>query len=440
MKTADAVYRIRRAVVKDFRGIEFADITPNGPVVIITGENGSGKTSLLAGIRTGIAGGKLGMDVIRHGAEQSEIDLTLEGSDDSLIVIGKTIDVKGAKLAVTDGDGESIASPQTYLDSIIGSGMALDPSEFDLASGKQRVSMMLEAIGRTDEVAEMDARFAELTRSRQERGSARRDKEGELKRLPTPRPGDPTEPVDTAALTKKLMHLNEMQAKRDADVRGVTAMGDQVRKTEATIADIEREIRELQAELKTQTDNLAAYTHELAAGAKRLQAFEPIPLAEVTAELAHASEINAAVEAGVRYRRLKSDVTKLQTEWDERTSALRQIETDKSTLLAEAGFPDAGIGEIGICPDDVTVAGCRWGNVADSHRTVMAMQVAMALSGRLRDVMVSQAAWFTATTLGIVRELAAEKGFRLWLEIPGMADHASVVIDNGEAVAGSDLT
>lgn len=440
MKTAEPTYRIRRAVVKNFRGIEHADITPTGPVVIITGENGSGKSSLLAGIRTGLAGGKLGVDVTRHGAEQAEIGIALEGSDDTLITIGKTIDAKGAKLAVTDPGGESVSSPQTYLDNIIGAAMALDPSEFDLATGKQRVSMMLEAIGRADEVAEMDARFAEITRQRQERGSAKRDKEGELKRLEAPPPGAPTEPINTAALTEELVRLNTIQAKRDADTRGVQAMRDQVTKTEATIADIERELRELQLELKTQTENLKAYTHELEAGAKRIEAFEPIPIAEVTAKLADASEINAAVEAGVRYRRLKTEVTKLQAEWDERTAALRQIEADKSRLLAEAGFPDAGIGEIGICADDVTVAGCRWGNVADSHRTVMAMQVAMAMSGRLRDVMIKQAAWFTETTLGIARELAAARGFRLWLEIPGMADHASVVIENGVAVAGDALT
>lgn len=435
-------YRIERVAVKDFLGIEYADICPADDVIVIAGENGSGKSSLLAAIRTCIAGGKLGQDIIRHGADHATLNVWLTGSDGSVGFstehqVTKIIDGKGGHLEVRDlAKDTPEPAPQTYLDNMIGPGMALDPSEFDQAGGKGRVSMMLEAIGQADEVARMDAQFAELTRSRQTIGSAKRDKDGELKRLQSPKPGDPTAPVDTAALTQRLTELNQIQAERDAATRNVQAMRNSVVTSADNVASIKAEIASLEAELKTETENLTAYKAEVAAGEAKLKTFAPLPTAEVTAELARASEINAAVEVGVRYRRLTGEVEKLKADWDERTAALRQIEADKSQLLAEAGFPDAGIGEIGICPDDVTVKGCRWGNVADSHRMVMAMNVAMAMSGGLRDVIIKQAAWFTETTLAIARELAKAKGFRLWLEIPGTSEDASVLIDNGVAISG----
>lgn len=436
----ETTYQIRRVLIRDFGPLEFADVSPARQVTIITGENGAGKSHLLKAIRVCIGGGKLPPDLIRHGAEKSEIEIELTGSDGSAVAVKKTIKRKddGSESATTELaiDGEKIPSPQSRLTEIIGAGLSLDPSEFDQASGKERVSMMLEAIGRADDVAAMDARFAEIERARREKGSGKRNLQGELEGLDAPKPGDPSEPVDTATLTAELTRLTDLQKTREADVRGVQKMRDSITESESRVSQIDREIEELQAERQSELQKLSAYHSELKRGAERIEGFEPLPIEDVRQKLTTATTINSRVEAVARYRRVKRELADLQSAWDSDTAALRQIEADKSRLLAEAGFPDAGIGEIGICADDVTVKGCRWSNVADSHRVIMAMQVAMAMSGRFRDVAIKQAAWFTETTQGIARELAHDHGFRLWLEIPGNAPGATVVIDNGVVLDG----
>lgn len=137
--------KITRIKVSAYRGIEALDevIPSNG--AIAKGRNGAGKSSILNALRAALDGNDIGGDAVRNGHDRAEILIDV----DHLQVKRAITKTGGGGLTVTQDIGNgaraTIASPQTFLRSLLGSS-ALDPIELFTAKPKDRRAQILAAL------------------------------------------------------------------------------------------------------------------------------------------------------------------------------------------------------------------------------------------------------------------------------------------------------
>jgi len=127
--------------VNNFRGIEHILVKP-GAMTIVSGTNGSGKTSLIEALRTIFDGGHHPSNV-RKGERKAEIILTL----DTGIVITKTVTAKTSTLTVTDAEGQELpdATPKAFVERLA-TGFSFDPLGLIQAKPKDRAAFILESM------------------------------------------------------------------------------------------------------------------------------------------------------------------------------------------------------------------------------------------------------------------------------------------------------
>jgi recombinational DNA repair ATPase RecF len=131
--------RLASIDVRDVGGVQhFA--AQMSAINIIVGENGTGKTSLLAAIDSVFSGGH-DPDLIRQGAEKAIIVLTLTDGT----IIRKTIKAKDSELEILTSDGGKKRAPASYLKELA-SGIAFDPVAFLEAEPKQRAKFLLDKL------------------------------------------------------------------------------------------------------------------------------------------------------------------------------------------------------------------------------------------------------------------------------------------------------
>lgn len=132
--------RITRLRIVNYRGIAAldAEISPRG--IVVSGPNGSGKTTILNAIAAAIAGQDIGPDAIRVGSERAEILVDLDA-----LHVRRGITPNGSSLTVSTSDGAKYSSPQTRLNEMLGTA-ALDPIDFFLADPAKRRKLVLQAV------------------------------------------------------------------------------------------------------------------------------------------------------------------------------------------------------------------------------------------------------------------------------------------------------
>ena len=137
---------------------------PSG-LVLIGGENGAGKTSVLDSIMWALAGGKSIQPVpIRDGETTAEIRLDLG----DLIVV-RRFTASGSTVKVSTKDGATYSSPQQILDAMVAK-LAFDPLAFTKLKPEEQGRALAELVGL--ETVEIDS---EIERLYKERTEANRD-------------------------------------------------------------------------------------------------------------------------------------------------------------------------------------------------------------------------------------------------------------------------
>jgi len=127
--------------VKQYMGIADLEVRHPGRCALVTGDNATGKSTVLKAIRAAFEGD--GPQAIRLGADKAEI---LVDTDD-LLTIRRVITPRGGgtgSVTVTR-DGIPVPSPQTFLGGLVGP-FNVDPTEFFLSEAADRKRMVLQAM------------------------------------------------------------------------------------------------------------------------------------------------------------------------------------------------------------------------------------------------------------------------------------------------------
>lgn len=130
--------RVEKISIRNIMGVESLDIAP-GAITIVSGKNGSGKTSVLESLRTVIGGGT-DATLVRSGQDAGEVVWVLDDGMSIRKRIGKSTSVR-----VTDGNGKDLAKPQSVIADLL-DGVSANPIAFLTAPPSKRAEWLLDAM------------------------------------------------------------------------------------------------------------------------------------------------------------------------------------------------------------------------------------------------------------------------------------------------------
>lgn len=448
--SAGGQIRVIRLEAQNVKRIRAVDITPDGALVAITGRNEQGKSTVLDCLWWALAGAKNIQSVpIRTGESTAAIRLTLGTPPDRVeLVVERRFTAKSSYLHVENADGSPFASPQMLLDRLLGA-LTFDPlaftrmkpvEQFDQLRRAVKIDLDFDALDRATQ-AEY-ARRTELQRQARDRAAQARG---------IPLPDDlPEQPIDTEALLDVIARGDTdnaaieteraARAGRERDRAFAVTSADhtaaEVRAAQAKIAELEATIAALRQQIVADQETESRQRlHAQAIGAE-LAALPPLPAPVDTtatrAALRQAQTTNEWIAQRARSRAMAEEAEALQAQADQLTASMEARAQQRADAIAAARMPVEGLSLGDKC---VIYQGLPFDQASLAVRIRVSLAIAMATGSELRVVRIVEGSALDSASMALVREMAEQHDFQVWVEAMREDGKTGIVIEDGEVAS-----
>lgn len=414
-------YRIVRLQAQNVKRLRAVDITPQpgAPLVIVAGNNGEGKTCVLDAIMWALGGADaIPRDPIRHGQTKAVAEIDLGD-----FTARRTISVKGQTLEVRRKNGVKIDRPQTILNDLLGR-LTFDPLEFSRMGAAERLATLVSLvdlpINLNDIATKRKAAFDRRTTVNQRK----RDLTGELRELPEPDTSLPTESLNVGVL---ISEKNRRQTIVDSNRR----IEDDLERGVAKAGELREHIDALRRELDESEKRLAVADTWIAGRRQAVSQLEAPNMEEIDRQIADAHHLNMTIQRAADYNVKVIKLREVAGQYDELSAEIERLDTVKENALAAAAFPVTGLS---FAEGDVSFKGILWDQLSSAEQLRVSLAMAMAMNPKLRVVRITDGSLLDETSMGMVREMAQEKNYQIWIECVGTRTDATVIIEDGEVV------
>lgn len=409
--------KLNKINIRNILGIESLEIKP-GQVTVISGQNGTGKTSVLEAIKSVFAGGS-DATLLKKGAESGEVVLLFDDGVEATKKVGptkSTVSVESPKFG-------SVKKAQTYLSGLVDS-LGLNPVEFLTAPGKQRTQMLLESmpikvnsdelepiIGRTASEGELDDPLSLIAHERQrfydERTGVNRtakDKRATIEQMKTTLPAG-QEATDWAAEVEgleqtvnavrvnlqnalDLKRADVLKKKMDLSVGSQSRVDEVKRKLEDQISllrtNTDKDIAKIQKEFNDKRD---AIEGESQVEINEIQIKHQPHITRVEGELAVARE-NLSNQSKINQTKtyidtLLSEAKSAETKSEICTSTIEMLDALKLKLLSKLPIKGVEIRDGQIYVNDIV-----FDRLNESQKVGLAIDIAKLRAGSLELIIV----------------------------------------------------
>lgn len=405
--------RIVNLEVENVKRIRVARIKPDGSLVMITGKNAQGKTSILDAIEMTLAGkGSSCPKPLRKGSKKGRCVVDL-----GEIRVMRKWTQKGSTLVVEEKpkDGEKkarkLASPQQVLSELIGK-ISFDPLAFMRMKPAEQAKVLRDIAGL--DFAEMDARRKELFEERT-------DVNREVKRLETSYDslGDlrdtPKERIDIGA---SIDELNKMtgEIRRKEEI-------------EMLIDQKTAELDRLKNQIKAIEGNLAGLKEELGSITSTVE-----DLAELRETVSGAERSNELYQKAQQAAQVHKSLEESRDRADDLTRKIEEIDAKKTELLENAEMPleNLALSEEG----EVTWSGLPISQTSQAEQIQISASIGMALNPKLRVLLIRDGSLLDEDSMKMLAAFAESSDAQVWIERVAGDQPVGVVIEDGE-VAGA---
>lgn len=397
--------------IKNFKNLIEAtlDFDEQDSMVVISGNNGAGKSSIVQALFLSIAGktslgrGKDVTDVIRHGADKAEIAVTLKDSKRELKVkySVKASGKEDVEIWASDGGKVSRADLNAML-----SEYTIDPLWFSQLKPTERYNEIcrISGVDLSKEKAELEKAKIELSNA-----SAILKSVGVeplwTEQVPTP--------VDTVALTKELTEATQNNDK-------AKAIATRMEQAKVAIEKFDQEIAALQA----RRANAVAALQE-----------KPLSIIDTTGII---EKINSANEKNKAYNNYTSYIDRsnkrnalVKNEMEAREN-VKKIQEAFRKKVADAQLPvqSMRLDESG----ELYVGDTRFDLLNTAERIKISVRIAAASNPELKIISVEDGSRLDDNGMKVLEEIADELGFQVFVERVGEQPADSIVIREGKIV------
>ncbi|MGO2634791.1 MAG: AAA family ATPase, partial [Galactobacter sp.] len=336
----------------NYKRARHVEIRPDadGNLVIVSGKNGQGKSSVLDSIAAALGGvnAKATPRPIHDGEDRAEIILETED-----LIVTRTFTEGGSRLKVASQDGATYSKGQAKLDELIGR-LSLDPLAFTQLSDREQVATLLDLVDLPFDPTELDAQRKTIFDQRTEVG-----RQGKAIGDVTV---DPNLPAGEQSATDLINQIREAQA-TNAEVLNARANAERYRTT----------IARLQQEL-----------HDAEEALVRSQAVadqETVDTSTLEQQLATLEDTNSSIRANNVARGKAQEQARLRKEYKALSAELEAMDKRKADGLASAEFPVDGLG---FDESGVTFQGVPFKQASSAEQIRVSLAMAIALNPGLR--------------------------------------------------------
>jgi DNA repair exonuclease SbcCD ATPase subunit len=401
--------KVVRLEVSNFKRLRAVEVIPDadGNLVIVSGQNANGKSSLLDSIVAALAGPsatRLISRPIRDGEDEAHVTVDL---GDFTVTRNWTKDK--SVLKVMSKDGSKYSSPQSFLDEKLGA-LSFDPLTFTQLKPKEQVETLLGLVELGFDPQELAGRRQAVFDERTEVNRQVKALEGALSGLE--RPQDDSERETSAA------DAVEAYSGAQALHAAYGAQWADIQSTEERIRHLKEELERVQGDL--------ANSHA------KLQAMGDLPdLDQLKADLDTVEERNAKVRernaAGLKFKELDS----ARAISIGMTNKLAQIDAEKAEALAAAKMP---IDQLGFDDEGLTYRDVPFTQASAAEQLRVSIAIAMAANPTIRVLRVTDGSLLDSANMKLLEEMCQEHDFQCWVERVSDKDGLGFQIEDGEVV------
>jgi DNA repair exonuclease SbcCD ATPase subunit len=414
------IIRLEAANVKRLRAVE---VRPKDgePLVIVRGNNGAGKSSLLDSIRMAFGGKSTHPPkVVREGEREAHVEVETEE-----LVVLRRWDADGTtELEVRAKDGTKLKSPQGVLEKLYAD-TAFDPLEFTRLKPAEQQEQLRRIVGVDTAAIDRERQhvFEERTVVNRQLSSA----EAKLKAMPK---DPPPARVDVAAFIAEQGKLAEaMQLAQSSRIERDAALR-RVKDCEAHVATCESALKQAKEKLAmaqkhaAEADNVCDERAEATEGTSDRLA--------ILAQTLQAAQTNAVAHATWTERqKLEKEVGELRLQTDNLTATLSAGDARRKAMIDGAEFPVPGLG---FSDGGVTFNELPLEQASQAEQLRVSVAICVARNPKLRVALVKDGSLLDDKSLGLLAKLCREKDLQVWLEMVNEEGPASVVIRDGSVV------
>jgi len=406
---------------ENVKRIKAVEITPEGNLIVVGGQNGEGKSSLLDSIMYCLAGNKAICDrPLRDGETQGAITIVIDHPKGNMVA-KRTFTPKGGSITISNDEGMRYTSPQSILDKVNGK-LTFDPGEFMRMDRRKQFETMRELVGIDFTEAEDKRKKAYDERTivnRQVRTAS--DKVNELLKY-----SDAAEPIDVAGLLGELNKANEHNKSIERKLQDIKT-------AEENVAAIEQRNNEIADEIKRLRETITANEAKIEHNKKAIQDAKdsvpaPIDVTPLNEQINSADAVNNAWHKHEEYLEAKTEYDKQDDAAKRLTAEIDNVDEWKAAQLAAAKFPVEGLN---FMDDTITFKGVPLDQASSAEQLRVSAAMAVAMNPDLRIMLIRDGSLLDDKSLKMLAEIADENDFQIWLERVGEGEECSVIIEDG---------
>ncbi|MCL4473536.1 MAG: AAA family ATPase [Actinobacteria bacterium] len=424
--------RIIKLEAENFKRLRAVEITPDGNMVVISGRNEQGKSSVLDAIWSAI-GGKAGSDglsrPIRDGEETAQVTVDL-----GEIIVTRKWTAKASYLTVENRDGAVFKSPQSMLDELVGQ-ISFDPLAFSQMKEREQRETLLALVDLGLDLNEWERRYGDLYSERAEVNRAVKEDEGAAAKLPAVPEDTPDEEVSGQIVLDEMQAAQEIKAANDRKRQHLEALQNEARDKERDLNEARGKLEELKNAVEEQEILVLALLGEIdskdnaaASLAVEIEDLEDPDLSVFQDKLARLETVNANVRVKQQRRDLEASAAEHRARSKEFTDRIKALEQEKADALAAANMP---IADLGFDAEGVTYKGVPFSQASGAEKLRVSLAIAMAMNPTLRVIRIKDANDLDSTNWQLIKDMVSEKDFQCWCEVVDETGKLGVCIEDG---------
>lgn len=436
--------KVVRLTVSHFKRLVAVEINPDpdGNLVIVSGANAQGKSSVLDALMAALGGARTIATQtlpIHEGEDRAAVEVLLEAPDGQQLKVTRTWATgKPSQLTVEDPEGR-IRSPQALLDKLVGA-LSFDPVAFAQKSPRDQLSDLLQVVDLPFEPEDLERQRQRLFDRRTDENRSLKALRARLEAAPPPVPNLPEEEISSSAVLAELDALVAEKAANDhqreqlqAAETDVSVASERARAADQVVAELERRLEEARVAATQAREDVEAAAERRGILRDRVLELEDPDQGPLREQLTTLEETNRQIRQNQERAQLRREVDQAVAKVAEIESQMAEIDRRKAEGVAAAKMPVEGLS---FDAEGITYHGVPFAQASSAEQLRVSTAMAMALNPDLRVIRITDGSLLDSTSMAMLQELAAEHDYQVWIEVVDeRADAPGVVIEDGRVRA-----